>query len=579
MAVQAAMHQERVLQNDARPWLKSYPKEVPAEIDLSTLQTLPDVLRSSFRQFATRTAFTSLGKSLTYAELQRDSEAFVAALQARGFKKGDCIGLMMPNVMAYPVALCGLLLGGYVVVAANPLYTARELQHQMKDAGAKAVIVLENFAGVLEQALPSLDLELVIVAKPGDCLGLKGFVVNLVSRYVKKSVPAYNIPKAVAFADMVSQGRSLTAKPVAVSLDDIAFLQYTGGTTGISKGAVLTHRNVSANLEQVFAWHGPAMNASPHAANHCMVTALPLYHIFALTCCGLFLIRAGGSCLLIANPRDMPGFVKTLQTSHFTLLAGVNTLFNGLMNTPGIEKVDFSKVSFFFGGGMAIQAPVANRWKELTGRTITEGYGLSETSPVLTSNRADINEFTSTIGYPISSTDMMILKADGTAAGFDEPGEICARGPQVMTGYWRRPDETAKVMTADGFFRTGDVGVMLPDGKIKIVDRMKDMILVSGFNVYPNEVEEVIASHPGILEVAVVGMPDDVTSEAVVAYVVRKDPALTEAAIKEFCHQNLTRYKCPRHVYFKDALPKTNVGKLLRRMLRDEAMGKTPSTT
>ncbi|MBY0611860.1 MAG: AMP-binding protein [Beijerinckiaceae bacterium] len=555
------------------PWLKSYPANVSATIDVNALQNLADILRDSFRKFANRTAFTSLGKSITYADLQRDAEALVVALQARGLKKGDCIGLMMPNVMAYPVALSGLLLGGYTVVAANPLYTARELQHQMKDAGAKAIIVLENFAHVLEQTLPALDLELVIIAKPGDCLGLKGVVVNLVSKYVKKAVTPYTIPKAVAFSDLLSFGRGKTPTPVSIALDDIAFLQYTGGTTGVSKGAVLTHRNVSANLEQVLSWHGPAMKASPYADNHCMVTALPLYHIFALTCCGLFMIRAGGSCLLIANPRDMPGFVKTLQTSHFTLLAGVNTLFNGLMNTAGIEAVDFSKVSFYFGGGMAIQAPVAKRWKELTGRTITEGYGLSETSPVLTSNRADNNEFTSTIGYPIPSTEIMILKADGTTADYDEPGEICARGPQVMSGYWKRPDETAKVMTADGFFRTGDVGVMMRDGKVKIVDRMKDMILVSGFNVYPNEVEEVIASCPGVLEVAVVGTPDETTSEAVVAYVVKKDPDLTEAAVKQFCHENLTRYKCPKHVFFKEALPKTNVGKLLRRMLRDEAAG------
>ena len=573
MAMQAAMHTQGVDQATDYPWLKSYSANVSPTIDIDALQNLADILRDSFRRFANRTAFTSLGKSITYAELQRDAEALVVALQARGLKKGECIGLMMPNVMAYPVALSGLLLGGYTVVAANPLYTARELQHQMKDAGVKAIIVLENFAHVLEQTLPALNLELVIVAKPGDCLGLKGFAVNLVSKYLKKAVKAYNIPKAVAFSDLLSFGRGKSPTPVSIALEDIAFLQYTGGTTGVSKGAVLTHRNVSANLEQVLSWHGPAMSASPYADRHCMVTALPLYHIFALTCCGLFMIRAGGSCLLIANPRDMPGFVKTLQTSHFTLLAGVNTLFNGLMNTAGIEAVDFTKVSFYFGGGMAIQAPVAKRWKELTGRTITEGYGLSETSPVLTSNRADFNEFTSTIGYPIPSTEITILKADGTTAEYDEPGEICARGPQVMSGYWNRPDETAKVMTADGFFRTGDIGVMLRDGKVKIVDRMKDMILVSGFNVYPNEVEEVIASCPGVLEVAVVGMPDDNTSEAVVAYVVKKDPSLTEAAVKQFCQENITRYKCPKHVFFKDALPKTNVGKLLRRMLRDEAAG------
>ena len=410
------------------------------------------------------------------------------------------------------------------------------------------------------------------MAKPGDCLGLKGVIVNFVSKYVKKAVTPYAIEKAVAFADILAAGRSKSPMPVNVKLDDIAFLQYTGGTTGVSKGAVLTHRNVSANVEQIMSWHGWRLAESQYPDKQCMVTALPLYHIFALTCCGLFMVRQGGSCLLIANPRDMPGFIKTLQTSHFTLLAGVNTLFNGLLNAPGFDKIDFSKVSFYFGGGTAVQAPVAAQWKEKTGRTITEGYGLSETSPVLTSNRADLNDFTGTIGAPIPSTEIIILKADETQAAFGEPGEICARGPQVMKGYWNRPDETAKVMTDDGFFRTGDIGVMQENGLVKIVDRLKDMILVSGFNVYPNEIEEVIASHPGILEVAVVGKPDDTTGEAVVAYVVRKDPNLSADAIRQFCQESLTRYKCPKYIYFKDTLPKTNVGKLLRRMLRDEAI-------
>ena len=569
---QAAMqagNSERLVE---KPWLSYYSPQVKAEIDLSALKPLDAMLRDSFAKFANRTAFTSLGASITYADLKRDSEAVTAALQARGFKQGDRIGIMMPNVMAYPVALFGLLLGGYTVVAANPLYTARELQHQMKDAGVRAIIVLENFAHVVEQASEGLNLDLVIVAKPGDCLGLKGVVVNFVSKYVKKAVTPYAIEKAVAFADILAAGRSKSPMPVNVKLDDIAFLQYTGGTTGVSKGAVLTHRNVSANVEQIMSWHGWRLAESQYPDKQCMVTALPLYHIFALTCCGLFMVRQGGSCLLIANPRDMPGFIKTLQTSHFTLLAGVNTLFNGLLNAPGFDKIDFSKVSFYFGGGTAVQAPVAAQWKEKTGRTITEGYGLSETSPVLTSNRADLNDFTGTIGAPIPSTEIIILKADETQAAFGEPGEICARGPQVMKGYWNRPDETAKVMTDDGFFRTGDIGVMQENGLVKIVDRLKDMILVSGFNVYPNEIEEVIASHPGILEVAVVGKPDDTTGEAVVAYVVRKDPNLSADAIRQFCQESLTRYKCPKYIYFKDTLPKTNVGKLLRRMLRDEAI-------
>ena len=555
-----------------KPWLSYYPPQVKAEIDLAALKPLDAMLRDSFARFANRKAFTSLGTSITYAQLKREAEAVTAALQARGFKQGDAIGIMMPNVMAYPVALFGLLLGGYTVVAANPLYTARELQHQMKDAGVKAIIVLENFAHVVEQASEGLKLDLVIVAKPGDCLGLKGTIVNFVSKHVKKAVTPYDLPRQVAFSDLLAAGRSKSPMPVTVKLDDIAFLQYTGGTTGVSKGAVLTHRNVSANVEQIMSWHGWRLADSGYADTQCMVTALPLYHIFALTCCGLFMVRQGGSCLLVANPRDMAGFIKTLQTSHFTLLAGVNTLFNGLMNAPGFEKIDFSKVSFYFGGGTAVQAPVAAQWKERTGKTITEGYGLSETSPVLTANRADLEEFSGTIGAPIPSTEIIILKADDTMAAFGEPGEICARGPQVMNGYWNRPDETAKVMTEDGFFRTGDIGVMQENGLIKIVDRLKDMILVSGFNVYPNEVEEVIASHPGVLEVAVVGKPDEATGEAVVAYVVKKDSDLTPEAIRQFCQDNLTRYKCPKMIYFKDVLPKTNVGKLLRRMLRDEAV-------
>ncbi len=552
-------------------WLNSYLPGVPAEIDMNSLGTLADVLRDSFKKYASRPAFISFGKSISYAELQREAEALVSALQARGFKKGDRIGLMMPNVMAYPVCLFALILGGYTIVSANPLYTPRELEHQLKDAGARAVIVLETFAHVLEETLPNLKLELVVVARPGDFLGLKGSLISFVAKHVKKAVPDYNIPSAIMLTSLISEGRRKPFTPVKVSLDDIAFLQYTGGTTGVSKGAVLTHRNVSANLEQNCAWFDTTLDASPYRDELCLVAALPLYHIFALTCCGMLCMRIGASCILVANPRDLPGFIKILQTSKFTMLSGVNTLFNALLNAPGFDKIDFSRIVFFNAGGMALQAPVAQRWKKATGKPILEGYGLSETSPVLTCNRPDIEEFTGTIGYPLPSTEILILREDGTQAPIGEPGEICARGPQVMSGYWNRPDETAKVMTPDGFFKTGDVGVMLEDGKIKIVDRIKDMILVSGFNVYPNEIEEVIAGMDQVLEVAVVGMPDATSTEAVAAYVVTKDPSLTEEAVKEHCYKSLTRYKCPKKVFFRESLPKTNVGKVLRRVLRDEA--------
>jgi long-chain acyl-CoA synthetase len=474
--------------------------------------------------------------------------------------------------MAYPAILFGVLTAGLTVVNVNPLYTARELRHQLKDSGARILFVLENFGHTAEEALPGLALDAVVVVTPGDLMGLKGVVVNAVSRHVKKAVKPYSLPGCTAFKQVVDAGRRTPPKPVAVAPDDVAFLQYTGGTTGVAKGAVLLHRNVAANVAQTQAWMQDYIG---ERADHVMVTALPLYHIFALTVCGMLMCRIGGCQLLIANPRDIAGFVKTLKSRPFTLLSGVNTLYNALANNSGLKDVDFSQVRLCIAGGMALQAPVAKRWQEITGRHIVEGYGLSETSPVVTANRLDLEEFTGTIGYPLPSTDVSVRSVDdGQAVPAGEPGELCVKGPQVMAGYWNRPDETAKVTTADGFFRTGDIAVLLPDGKLKLVDRLKDMVLVSGFNVYPNEVEEVLASHPGVLEAAVIGVPDEHSGEAVAAYIVKKEPSLTEADIRAFCKDNLTGYKIPRRVVFRDSLPKTPVGKVLRRELRDEVLGR-----
>jgi long-chain acyl-CoA synthetase len=557
----------------ARPWLKAYPKGVPATIDVASLGTISDMLADSARRYADRPAFESFGKKLTYAEIEQASLAFAAFLQSKGLRKGDRVALMMPNVMAYPVALFGALRGGYTVVNVNPLYTPRELEHQLNDSGAKAIVVLENFAHVLQEAKPKLKtLEHVVVSTAGDMLGLKGMIVNLVARKVKKVVKAFSLPGSITLkAALASQAGRQPAK-VEIGPDDVAFLQYTGGTTGVSKGATLLHRNVAANVTQADAWITPFLDLS--SGQPVMVTALPLYHIFALTCCCIYMQRIGACCLLIANPRDIPGFVKTLTGSRFTMISGVNTLYNALLNAPGIEAVNFGNLQFAVAGGMAMQGPVAKRWKERTGKPIIEGYGLSETSPIATVNPLTLAEFSGTIGLPVPSTDIRIVDDKGADAAPGQPGEILIRGPQVMAGYWQRPDDTAKVMTADGFFRSGDVGIQLEDGQFKIVDRIKDMILVSGFNVYPNEVEEVIAGHPGVLEVAVIGLPDEHSGEAVAAYVVRKDPALTEEQLKGHCRAGLTGYKSPKTIVFRESLPKTNVGKVLRRVLRDEVLGK-----
>lgn len=555
---------------DPRPWLAHYPAAVPAQIDDDAPSTLAELIRSACETYPERQAFESFGKNITFAELGRAAQAFCAWLQAQGFEKGDRIALMMPNVLAYPATIFGALLGGYAVVNVNPLYTARELTHQINDAGARALVVIENFAHVVEEARPNLKLDAIVVATAGDLMGFKGVIVNFVARKVKKVVKSFNLPGAVPLKTILAGPTAMT--PVTIEPEDIAFLQYTGGTTGVAKGATLTHGNVAANVEQARLWLGwalePPLGRSDY--QHVMVTALPLYHIFALTCCCMFMLRIGAKGLLIANPRDIAGFVKILKSSRFTLFSGVNTLYNALSNHPEIKEVDFSELRFAVAGGMATQAAVAKRWKEVTGKPIIEGYGLSETSPMASVNRPDIGEFSGTIGYPLPSTDFAIRDAEGNEMPAGEPGEICIRGPQVMAGYWNRPDETAKVMTPDGFFRSGDVGILLPDGQVKIVDRMKDMVLVSGFNVYPNEVEDVLASHPGVLEAAVIGLPDEHSGEAVTAFVVKKDPSLTAEALRGFCKDSLTGYKVPKQIIFRDALPKTNVGKVLRRALREE---------
>jgi long-chain acyl-CoA synthetase len=555
-----------------RPWLKSYPPGVPAKIDEANVGTLVDLFRESVARYGDRPALESFGKQLTYADLGEVADAVASWLQAKGFGKGDRVAIMLPNVLAYPAILFGALIAGCTAVNVNPLYTARELAHQLKDAGARVLFVLENFGHTVEEAGSWLDLAEIVVVTPGDLMGLKGAVVNLVSRRVKKAVRPFHLARSETFRTILAAGRKTPLKPVTVAPDDIAFLQYTGGTTGVAKGAMLLHRNVAANVAQIEAWERPFISPEKR---HVIVTALPLYHIFALTGCCLFACRIGACQILIANPRDIAGFVKTLKNRPFTGLLLVNTLYNALANHSQIGTVDFSHLEFCVSGGMATQAAVAQRWKALTGKTIVEGYGLSETSPVVSINRFDLDAFSGTIGYPIPSTDVSIRSSDGRALPPGEAGELCVKGPQVMAGYWDRPDETARAMTADGYFRTGDVAVILPDGQIKIVDRMKDMILVSGFNVYPNEVEDVLAAHPGVLEVAVIGVPDEHAGEAVAAYVVRRDPALTAESLRAHCRENLTGYKIPRRIEFRDSLPKTNVGKVLRRALRDEVSGET----
>src|SRR6201995_5116975 len=553
-----------------RIWLKHYPAGVPADVDVTQFSSLVELLEESFAKFRDRKAFICMDKSITYRDLDEMSLALGAYLQSKGLQKGARVALMMPNVLQYPIATAAALRAGYAVVNVNPLYTPRELEHQLKDSGAEAIIVLENFATTVQQVMGKTAVKHVIVGSMGDMLGLKGVIVNLVVRRVKKMVPAYSIPGAVSFNDAVASGRSMMFNKPKLAPGDVAFLQYTGGTTGVSKGATLLHRNILANVLQNDAWLQPALKKPPIVDPMIIVCALPLYHIFALTACYLLGMRAGGTNLLIPNPRDMAGFVKELMKYQVSFFPAVNTLYNGLLNTPGFDKVDFSKLKVSNGGGMATQRPVAEKWLAVTGCTLSEGYGLSETSPTLTCNRADIEQFSGTIGLPVPSTWLSIRDDDGNELPIGEAGEICAKGPQVMAGYWNRPDETAKVMTPDGYFRTGDVGVMDENGYTKIVDRKKDMILVSGFNVYPNEIEGVIANHPGVLEAAVIGIEDAKSGETVKAFVVKKDPNVTAKAVIKYCRENLTAYKVPKLIEFRTDLPKTNVGKILRRELRDE---------
>ncbi|WP_026355002.1 long-chain-fatty-acid--CoA ligase [Massilia niastensis] len=552
-------------------WLKSYEAAVPADIDPTQYRSLTHLLEEAFRKYADRKAYVCMGKSLSFAELDKLSQRMAAWLQGRGLKPGARVAIMMPNVLQYPVALAAVLRAGYVIVNVNPLYTPRELQHQLIDSGAEAIVVLENFAHTLEQVIARTEVKHVVVATMGDLLGaLKGTIVNLVVRKMKKMVPGYSLPGAIGFKRMLAEGGRASMKPVTTGHDDIAFLQYTGGTTGVSKGAVLLHRQVIANVLQNEAWFNPTLSRLKPGEQAQFVCALPLYHIYALTVCALLGLRTGGMNLLIPNPRDIQGFIKELGGYRINVFPAVNTLYNGLVNNPEFAKLDFSGLMVCPGGGMAVQKAVADKWLKLTGTPIVEGYGLSETSPVVTANRCDITDFTGTIGLPLPSTEVRILDDAGNELPFGQAGEIAVRGPQVMAGYWKRDDETAKVMTADGFFKTGDVGIMDEKGYTRIVDRKKDMILVSGFNVYPNEVEGVVAAHPGVLEVACVGVPDQNSGEAVKLYIVRKDPGLKSEDLMAFCKEQLTGYKRPKFIEFRESLPKTNVGKILRRELRDE---------
>ncbi|MGN6233363.1 MAG: long-chain fatty acid--CoA ligase [Trinickia sp.] len=550
-------------------WLKSYPPGVPAEIDASAYASVVELLEDSFRQYRGLRAFACMGKSITYGELDALSQQVAAWFQSKGLARGARIAIMMPNVLQYPVVLAAVLRAGYVVVNVNPLYTPRELEHQLKDSGAEAIVLLENFAVTLQSVVHNTAIKHVIVASMGDLMGAKGLIVNFVVRRVKKMVPAWSLPGHVKFNDVVAEGARLSFAPATLTQSDIAFLQYTGGTTGVAKGATLTHGNIVANVLQSAAWHEPAHALHPEVEQIVNVIALPLYHIYALTVCAMLTIRTGGLGVLIPNPRDIGGMIKQLHGYAINTFPAVNTLYNAMLNHPDFAKLDFSKLMVANAGGMALQEAVAKRWYERTRVPVIEGYGLSETSPSASCNPVTATEFSGTIGLPLPSTELSIRDDDGNDMPIGQPGEICIRGPQVMAGYWNRPDETAKVMTADGFFKTGDIGIMDERGYFKIVDRKKDMILVSGFNVYPNEIEDVVAKHPGVLEVAAVGVPDEHSGEAVKLVIVKRDPALTQADVIAFCKEQLTGYKRPKIVEFRTDLPKTNVGKILRRELRD----------
>jgi len=548
-------------------WLKHYPKGVPAEIDVNEYASIREVFEESVAKYATRPAFSCMGKSLTYAELDTLSAAFGAWLQGIGCRKGTRVALMMPNILQYPVCLFGILRAGCTVVNVNPLYTARELQHQLNDSGAEVIVCLENFASVFAQVRGNTKIRQPVLTSVGELLSFKGLLVDFVLRRVKKAVPAFSIPGAIRLSDALAEGRKRTLEQVPIGPDDIAFLQYTGGTTGVAKGAMLLHRNIVANLLQARAWVLPFRGD----AREVIIAPLPLYHVLALTANCLVFMTLGGENVLIPNPRDIPSFVKEIAKYRFTGITGVNTLFNALVNNEAFRKLDFSSLRLTLGGGMAVQEAVAEKWKKVTGTPLIEGYGLTETSPLVTLNPVDLPAYNGSIGLPVSSTEIMLRDDAGQAVALGQPGEICIRGPQVMAGYWQRQDETDKVIDKDGWFASGDVGVMDERGYIRIVDRKKDMILVSGFNVYPNEIEAVVAMHPGVLECAVVGVPDKKSGEAVKLFIVKGDAGLTAEAVLAHCRAHLTGYKCPREVEFRAELPKSNVGKILRRELRDEA--------
>jgi len=548
-------------------WLKHYPKGVPAEINVNDYASIREVFSESVGRFADRPAYSCMGKTITFRELDALSTAFGAYLQMNGCAKGTRVALMMPNILQYPVCLFGALRSGCTVVNVNPLYTARELEHQLADSGAEVIVVVENFAKTVAEVLGKTKVRRVIVTSIGELLGFKGIVVDLVLRRVKKMIPPWKIPEAVRLSDALAAGRGGRLERVQLGHDDIAFLQYTGGTTGVAKGAVLLHRNIIANLLQARAWLRPFLGDS----REIIITPLPLYHIFSLTANCLTFMTLGGENVLIPNPRDIPGFIKEMGNYKFTAFTGVNTLFNALLNHPEFAKLDFSTLKMTLGGGMAVQEAVALRWKEITGCPLIEAYGLTETSPAATINPLDLPAYNGSIGLPVPSTEIALRDDAGKDVPPGQPGEICIRGPQVMAGYFNRPDETAKVMTPDGFFMSGDIGTMDERGFVKIVDRKKDMILVSGFNVYPNEVEAVVAMNPRVLECAAIGVPDAKSGEAVKLFIVKKDDSLTAADVLQHCRTHLTGYKMPREVEFRKDLPKTNVGKILRRELRDEA--------
>jgi long-chain acyl-CoA synthetase len=549
-------------------WLKQYPKGIPAEIDINEYASVREIFEESAGKYGPRPAFSCMGKSITFAELDTLSAAFGAWLQGLGCKKGTRVALMMPNVLQYPVCLFGTLRAGCTVVNVNPLYTARELEHQLSDSGAEVIVCVENFARTVAQVLVKTRIRHTVVTSIGEMLGFKGILVDFVLRHVKKMVPAYSLPGSIRLSDALAEGRRRTLERLPLAHEDIAFLQYTGGTTGVAKGAMLLNRNIVANMVQARSWIAPFLDPNRREV---IITPLPLYHIFSLTANCLVFMSLGGENVLIPNPRDIPGFIKEMRKHKFTAFTGVNTLFNALVNNEEFRKLDFSSLRITLGGGMAVQEAVAVKWKEITGVPLIEAYGLTETSPAATINPLDLPAYNGSIGLPISSTELILRDDAGNEVMLGQPGEICIRGPQVMAGYWQRQDETDKVIDKDGWFATGDIGVMTPEGFVKIVDRKKDMILVSGFNVYPNEIEGVIAAHPGVLECAAVGVPDKKSGEAVKLFVVKKDPALTSDALIKYCRENLTNYKCPRDVEFRTELPKSNVGKILRRELRDEA--------